>query len=95
MTGEGRRHLNPRGVETVPMRDTAHSAPEKQRKGSRIVEPSDPIPVRAWIEARQSGAHECDGHAIAWTDRQVHVRYIDTHGREGWAWVWASAVTRR
>lgn len=24
----------------------------------------------------------------------VRIRYQDPHGREGWAWVWASAVTR-
>ncbi|WP_166850868.1 hypothetical protein [Isoptericola sp. BMS4] len=94
MTGEGRRYLTDRGIESVPMRDAAHGAPQEQRVGERIIEPTDPIPVRVWIEARQSGNHECDGYAIGWTDRQVHVRYIDTHGREGWTWVWANAVTR-
>jgi hypothetical protein len=95
VTGEGRRHLTPRGVESVPTRDAAHSAPQEQRQGGRVVEPLDPVPVRVWIEARQSGDQECDGHATAWTDRQVRVRYIDIHGREGSTWVWASAVTRR
>ncbi len=95
MTGEGRRILSDRGIEMVPTRDAAHEAPKEQRTGQRVVGPSDPIPVRVWIEARQSGNHECDGHAIGWTERQVHVRYISTHGREGFAWVWANAVTRR
>ena len=95
MTGEGRRYLTDRGIESVPPRDGAYSAPKEQRERQRVVEPSDPIPVRVWIEARQSGNHECDAHAIGWTDRQVHVRYVDIHGREGWTWVWANAVTRR
>lgn len=77
------------------MRDAAHDAPKEQRGTQPVVEPSDPLPVRVWIEARQSGNHECDGHAVAWAGKQVHVRYIDRHGREGWAWVWANAVTRR
>ena len=77
------------------MRDNAHEAPREQRAGQHVVETSTPLPVRVWIEAHQSGNHECDAHAIAWTARQVHVRYIDPHGREGWAWVWANAITRR
>ena len=77
------------------MRDAAHDAPKEQRRGQRVVESSDPLPVRVWIQAHQSGNHECDAYAIGWTIRQVHVRYIDPHGREGFAWVWANAVTRR
>lgn len=95
MTGEGRRHLTPRGIESVPLRDAAHAAPQEQRQHDRVVEPTDPMPVRVWIEARQSGDQECDGDAVAWTERQVRVRYTDVHGREGSTWVWASAVTRR
>jgi hypothetical protein len=77
------------------MRDAAAGAPEAQRRGQRITEPSEPIPVRVWVQARQSGAFEAEGHVIAWTATQVHVRYIDKHGREGFVWVWANAVTRR
>jgi hypothetical protein len=51
--------------------------------------------VRVWLTQRQTGAFEADGLAVAWTDRQVEVRYRDPHDREGFAWVWASAVTRR
>lgn len=39
--------------------------------------------MRAWIVQRQSGPAHVDAHAVAWTDRQVHVRYLDPHGREG------------
>jgi hypothetical protein len=58
------------------------------------VEPDEPIPVRVWIQARQSGEFLAEAHAIAWTDKQVRVRYIDKHGREGFVWLWADAVTR-
>jgi hypothetical protein len=51
--------------------------------------------VRVWVIQRQTGEFEAEGLAVAWTDRQVEVRYTDPHGREGFAWVWASAVTRR
>ena len=77
------------------MRDGAHQAPKGQRDGQRIVEPPQPLPVRVWVQAGQSGDQLCDGHAVAWTAQQVHVRYLDKHGRQGWAWVWANAVTRR
>lgn len=83
------------GIETVPMRDHAETAPEGPRKTARIVRPDEPVPVRAWLRQRQSGEHLVDGEAIAWTDRQVELRYIDPHGRQGWAWLWASAVERR
>lgn len=77
------------------MRDAAANAPESQRRGQRVVEPTEPIPVRAWIQARQSGEFEAEAVAIAWTEKQVHVRYLDKQGREGFAWLWATAVSRR
>lgn len=77
------------------MRDSASQAPAKQRQGVPTTRPETPRPVRVWIVQRQTGEFEADGLAVAWTDRQVEVRYEDPHGRTGYAWVWASAVTRR
>lgn len=77
------------------MRDYAEEAPEGARRGQRIVRPEAGIPVRAWLTQRQSGEAHVDGEAIAWAGRQVHVRFIDRNGREGWAWLWADAVERR
>ncbi|GIG27288.1 MULTISPECIES: hypothetical protein [Cellulomonas] len=51
--------------------------------------------MRAWIVDGRGRDVEVDGEAVAWTPRVVHVHYLDEHGREGWVWVWASAVTRR
>ena len=89
-----RRRLGPSGTEQVPLRDAAAGAPEAQRRGQRVVEPSDPIPARAWIQARESGEVQVDAFVIGWTERQIHVRYLDPHGREGFVWLWATAVTR-
>ena len=89
MTGEGRR------PDKVPLRDGAEQAPAKQRAGEAITRPPVPLPVRVWITARQTGEFEADGFAHEWTRRQVSVSYDDPHGREGRAWVWSSAVTRR
>jgi len=77
------------------MRDYAEEAPEGARRDERIVRPEAGVPVRAWLRQRQSGEAEVSGEAVAWTPRQVHVRYVDKNGREGWAWLWASAVTRQ
>ncbi|MCZ2261606.1 hypothetical protein [Isoptericola sp. QY 916] len=86
----------PDAVETVPLRDTALDAPKGARAGERVVEPDEPPIVRAWITyGREQREAEVDGWAIGWTSRQVRVRYLDAAGRQGWAWVWASAVTRR
>lgn len=79
----------------MPLRDYAHEAPELARRGVAIVRPEEPIPVQAWITQRQSGESRVAGEAIAWAGRQVQVRYLDPHGREGWAWLWADAVERR
>ncbi|TRW46435.1 hypothetical protein [Georgenia yuyongxinii] len=53
-----------------------------------------PIPLRVWVHTRQ-GHRAVDGVAVAWTSRAVRVRYLDEHGRQGFAWVWANAVVRR
>ncbi|GAA1854491.1 hypothetical protein [Myceligenerans crystallogenes] len=80
----------------VPLSDRAEEAPHSARVGERIVEASEPLPVLVWLRAKVSGEFRAEGHAIAWTDRQVHVRYLHRSGRhEGFAWVWANAVTRR
>ena len=63
--------------------------------GGHVVRPDTAISVRAWIVTAQGRDVEVDGEAVAWTDRAVNVRYYDEHGREGFAWVWASAVVRR
>lgn len=77
------------------MRDCAEEAPALARRALPIVRPTEGIRVRAWITQRQSGEDHVDGEAIAWAGRQVHVRFIDRNGREGWAWLWADAVERR
>jgi hypothetical protein len=77
------------------MRDMPDQAPAKQRDSARVVRPLTPLPVRVWVVQRQTGAFEAEGLAVAWTQRQVEVRYCDPHGREGFVWVWAGAVTRR
>lgn len=82
-------------MDHVPLRDAAEEAPGRSRISAHVVRPGEGIPVRAWIVSRQSGEQMVDGDAIAWTDTQVHVRYVDAHGREGFAWLWANAVTRR
>ncbi|MFI2102078.1 hypothetical protein ACH436_02210 [Isoptericola sp. NPDC019693] len=82
-------------IDRVPLRDAAEGAPGRSRDGARVTRPERGIPVRAWITSRQSGEQLVDGEATAWTDAQVHVRYVDSHGREGFVWLWAGAVRRR
>lgn len=89
MTGEGRR------PDQVPVRDAAEEAPRKARDGARVTRPDEAVACKVWVRARQTGEFEANGHAVEWTDRQVHVRYDDPHGRVGFGWFWASAVTRR
>ncbi|MGE9350206.1 hypothetical protein ACQP60_12120 [Isoptericola variabilis] len=86
---------SPSAVDKVPLRDAAEGAPGRSRDGAHITRPERGVPVRAWITSRQSGEQLVDGEATAWTDAQVHVRYVDSHGREGFVWLWAGAVTRR
>lgn len=76
------------------MRDMARQVPQKILDGARMTRPEDPPRVRAWVVDGRGQDVEVDGEAIAWTPRAVRIRYQDSHGREGWAWVWASAVTR-
>ena len=96
MTGEGRDYRSEEtGRELVPMWDAARQAPEQARAGERVTTSAAPLAVRVWIDAGRSGYSQCDGHAIAWTRTQVQVSYVDRHAREGTAWVWANAVTRR
>ncbi|MCL1801172.1 MAG: hypothetical protein FWG25_07420 [Promicromonosporaceae bacterium] len=81
-------------VDMVPIRDAAEEAPRKQRDGVAVRRVEEPVPVRAWVTQRQSGSFEAQAVALAWTDRQVEIRYHDLHGRVGFAWLWASAVRR-
>lgn len=83
----------PSGREAVPLRDSARGAPSPAQLDLRPSDPREPVPVRVWV-LTGSGHHEVDGWAVAWTARTVEIRYIDQHGREGRAWVWATAVTR-
>lgn len=81
-------------MDRVPLRDMARSLPLAAR-GQSTTTPGTPIPVRAWIVTGRGVDLEVDAEVTSWTARAVHVRYIDEHGREGFAWLWASAVTRR
>ena len=81
-------------IERVPLRDSARDVPASIRAVA-IARPDRPIPVRAWIVDGKGRDLEVDGFAIAWTGRAVNVRYLDAGGREGFVWVWASAVSRR
>jgi hypothetical protein len=77
------------------MRDMARQVPSKALAGDRVTRPEEPPAVRAWILDARGRDVQVDGEAVAWTARAVHVHYLDEHGREGWVWVWASAVSRR
>ncbi|WP_159096620.1 hypothetical protein [Miniimonas sp. S16] len=76
------------------MADAAREAPAADREGQRQTRPETPIPVRVWIDSHRSRYQLVQGWAIAWTSRQVQVRYLDQHDRQGHTWVWANAVTR-
>lgn len=80
-------------VDQIPLRAMATSLGPRPI-GEPITRPERGLPVRTWLHTSE-GDVEADGVAIAWTPRAVHVRYFDQHGREGFVWVWASAVTRR
>lgn len=81
-------------MDQVPLRDMAHSLPVAAR-GQSPTTPAAPVPVRVWVLTGRGTDVELDAEATSWTRRAVHVRYVDDHGREGFAWVWASAVSRR
>ncbi|PWD52026.1 hypothetical protein C8046_16635 [Serinibacter arcticus] len=65
------------------MGDAAREAPEIQRRGQRMVEAETPVEVLVWIDSHRSRWHQHRGWAVAWTETQVRVRYIDDHEREG------------
>ncbi|TRW47414.1 hypothetical protein [Georgenia yuyongxinii] len=79
-------------VEQVPLSEQAHSLGPAQY-GTPVRQAGEPLPVSAWIHTRK-GHQLVDGVALAWTTKAARIRYIDGHGREGFAWVWAHAVTR-
>lgn len=81
-------------VDKIPMRDSARQVPPKVTIGEAITRPDHPLRVRAWIVDGHGRDVEVDGEAVAWTRRAVHLHYFNETGREGFAWVWASAVTR-
>lgn len=81
-------------VDRVPLRDMARSLGPRP-VGEPVHRHDEGIPVRVWIVDGQGRDVEVHGLATAWSPRAVHVRYFDVNGREGFVWVWASAVTRR
>lgn len=81
-------------VDQVPLPATARSVPAKIAD-TPIQRPDIPVPVTAWIIDGRGRDVEIAAEAVAWTKRTVSLHYVDADEREGWAWVWASAVTRR
>ncbi|WP_147794795.1 hypothetical protein [Cellulomonas sp. Y8] len=82
-------------VDRVPMRDMARQVPARATAGLHVTRPETPPAVQAWIIDARGRDVQVEGQAIAWTSRTVLVHYFDDHGRGGFVWVWASAVTRR
>lgn len=80
-------------IEQVPLSEQAATL-ELAQYGGPVRRAEEPLEVSAWIHTRR-GHLSVDATALAWTQKAVWIRYIDDHGREGFAWVWASAVTRR
>lgn len=72
----------------------ARQVPQQVIAGASVTRPQEPPRVGAWIVDGRGRDVEVDGEAVAWTRRAVRVRYQDAGGREGWVWVWASAVRR-
>ncbi|NYI60272.1 hypothetical protein [Cellulomonas soli] len=81
-------------VDRIPSRATARSVPTKIAD-TPIQRPDIPVPVTAWIINGRGRDVEIAAEAVAWTKRTVSLHYFDADEREGWVWVWASAVTRR
>ncbi len=81
------------GVEQVPLSEQAVSLGPAQY-GEPVHQADDPVPVTAWIQNRR-GHHQVEAVCLAWTPKAARVRYVDEHGREGFAWLWANAVMRR
>ena len=71
----------------------ARTLPAKAITGT-VTRPEEGAAVEAWIVTGKGDDVVVRGRAIGWTTRAVHVAYFDEHGREGFVWVWASAVTR-
>jgi hypothetical protein len=80
-------------VDRVPLRDQAQSLSPKA-VGQPIRRLDAPVPVTAWIRDARGVDRLVAGEATAYSPRAGHVKYFDEHGREGFAWVWASAITR-
>jgi len=58
-----------------------------------MVQPEEPIPVRAWVRFSEATIQaECE--AVEWNDRTVRVRWTMKSGAVVSAVVWASAVQR-
>ncbi|WP_156198972.1 hypothetical protein [Actinotalea caeni] len=88
MTGEGRH------PDRVPLHEGALSLPPAAV--GQPVRPLDPpVPVLVWVPRARFGWARLEAVATAYTPTAGHVRYRDEHGREGVAWVWAGAITRR
>lgn len=85
------------GMEPVPSWERAQGAPAGARKSRRTSWPEVPIPVWVWVVLGMNSdqSDRVQAEALAWTEDQVWVRYIDPQGREGFVWVWANAVRRR
>lgn len=85
------------GMEPVPSGLAAQGAPSEARRPQRETRPEAPIPVWVWMVLGMNShqSYRAQGEAVAWTEDQVWVRYIDPQGREGFVWVWANAVQRR
>lgn len=77
----------------MPLREAAITLPPLAY-GQPVRKLDPPIPVRAWIPRSRHGWTQVDGRATAYTATAAHVQYLDEHGRTGYAWVWAGAVTR-
>ncbi|RPF26806.1 hypothetical protein [Georgenia muralis] len=80
-------------IDQIPLRDAAVSLGPEQH-GYPVTTPDHPIEVAAWVHTRL-GHRQVTAEAVAWTPRAARIRYLDEHGRQGFAWVWASAVQRR
>ena len=80
-------------IDQVPLSEQAASLGPAQY-GTPVSRPDEPLAVSAWILTRR-GHSRVDALAMAWTQKAVWIRYVDEHGREGYVWVWAPAVTRR
>ncbi|MBI9115675.1 hypothetical protein [Sanguibacter suaedae] len=81
-------------VDKIPVRDMARSLGPKA-VGQPITRPTESVPVQAWITDARGRDVLVTGEAVAWSPRAGYVHYADEHGREGYVWVWASAITRR